>query len=130
MKRISLLLLLCVTTIAGCSKRVSCEDERVGRWAIQFTTETADDGTCPYTGTVTRESQEEELVCSKERDTCLCEGGSEFGVYDVVLENTATGDVDRAVIQVDAAASPICINRTAITRFERDNAGGAGGMNN
>lgn len=117
--------------LSGCSdNRFKCEEVRVGSWAIQFAADTADDGTCPYTGTVTRDSKEEELICSLENGSCMCKGGSEFGVYDVVLENTATGDVDRAVIEVDAAPSPICINRRAITRFERDGMGGAGGASN
>lgn len=113
---------------AGCSNNsFDCSDIQKGQWAIEFFDELGEDGDCPYEGIAILDDAEYELECVVEGKQCVCNAGDEFGVYDVTVTNTETGDVDRALIEVEAAPSPICLTRDAVGDLTPEPSGGAGG---
>jgi hypothetical protein len=127
MKRMGLGL-LGVLAIACGGGEVDCSMQMRSDWAIEITfTETGD--SCPYVGTLTLEGgTTEDLKCNRDSGSCRCIGGEEFGIYEITLTDTNTDTTERAVIEVEAAASPICYQRDALEDFTPvDGMGGGGG---
>lgn len=125
MKRMSLGLLGALVVACG-NDEVDCSTQMRTDWAIEITFDSAGDA-CVYEGTLTLEGgATEDLSCGPDGATCRCVGGNEFGIYEVTITDPQAGTTDRAMIEVEPAASPICYVRDTLEDFSRGMGGGGG----
>jgi hypothetical protein len=122
---------ICLTFLfLGCSsKSVDCADELAAGKAIQLRLAQTEN-TCDYELLLEVEGTTTSVTCEEEGDRCLCNGGTEYGLYRIYL--TGRDDVTYTALEdVTASPSPICFSHDIIERFRPvDNAmGGAGGAN-
>jgi hypothetical protein len=129
MKKVIFLALALGATVslAGCSTEENCDEEREGKFAIDIRLFGAE---CDYQGTVENQETGEvsDMDCGVSDGNCSCQGGTEFGVYRVTITDNTTSITDTALIAVEAAPPPVCLERDTIEGFSPImGEGGAGG---
>ena len=120
----------------GCSEsKFSCDDERQGDWAIRIFEDPDEHGQCAQDGSVVFEDgSKTPLICEIEGADCVCRAGTDFGVYEIFMQDVTSGETVRAVMEVEAVPSPNCVTRRTIETFKPVHLpapqGGAGGADN
>ena len=114
-------------SLSGCNSEENCDAQREGNFAIDIQNFDAE---CNFEGTVENQETGEvsDMECGVADGKCSCRGGSEFGTYRVNITNKSTSETHTALIEVEAAPPPVCVERNDIESFSPvTGEGGAGG---
>jgi|SRR5690606_29239233 len=119
----------CVALLLACGcegDEIVCADQLADGHALEiYLNDSVED--CDYQATFEFEGETSDMVCEADGSRCLCTGGTEYGTYRVVRYDPSSDQMVDAIIEVEAAPSPTCFERTPIQSFAPIGPGGAGG---